>query len=166
MKNPNDSIETNGFYTNEVSSEFLRTLDKSPFTEQQLAGFNEEAMAIINRQKAYVEAHPPIAIYRIATEGSQTRNGGVIKQTTSPMAFRLDDGQQVRAAHKGDYVVYADGSRAEIVTGSGQENSDIALVGSYLSNGDEIINTLQNCGSFVMRKGVRPSKDFVPVFAG
>ena len=30
-------------YTNEVSSEFLRTLDKAPFTEQLLAAFNEHA---------------------------------------------------------------------------------------------------------------------------
>jgi hypothetical protein len=29
-------------YTNEVAPEFLRTLDKSPFSEQQLAGFNDQ----------------------------------------------------------------------------------------------------------------------------
>jgi hypothetical protein len=123
-------------------------------------------MAIINRQKADAIAHPPIAIYRVATEGSQTRNGGVIQQATSPMAFTLGNGQQVRAARKGDVVVYADGSTAQIVTGAGQANSNIALVGSYLSNGDEIINTLQDGMLIVMRKGVTLGKDFLPAVAG
>lgn len=35
-------------YTNEVAPEFLRTLDDSPFTEQQLAEFSEE---VINTPK-------------------------------------------------------------------------------------------------------------------
>ncbi|WP_339435775.1 hypothetical protein [Pseudomonas sp. EL_65y_Pfl1_R32] len=30
-------------YTNKVSPEFLRTLNKSPFSEQQQAGFNKQA---------------------------------------------------------------------------------------------------------------------------
>lgn len=45
-------------YTNEVSPEFLRTLDKAPFTEQQLAGFNEEVLAIVNKNHAQAKAHP------------------------------------------------------------------------------------------------------------
>ena len=63
-------------YTNEVSPEFLRTLDKSHFTEQQLAGFSEQALAVVNDRQAYAKAHPVIAVYRVATDGSQTRNGG------------------------------------------------------------------------------------------
>ncbi|MDB6141771.1 MAG: hypothetical protein JWP80_815 [Pseudomonas sp.] len=152
----------NEFYTNEVSPEYLRTLDNSPFTEQQLAGFCEEALAIVNKQRAYVKAHPPIAIYRIATEGSQTRNGGVIQQATSPLTFKLGNGQEVRGAQKGDFVVYTDGSTAQIMTGAGHANSDIALVGSYLSNGDEIINTPQGSMLKVTRKGVTLAKDFLP----
>jgi hypothetical protein len=165
MKNPNDSTEVNCFYTNEVSPEYLSTLDDSYLAERPLADIDEHFLAIINRQQDYVKAHPPIAIYRIAAEGSQTRNGGVIQRGTSPMAFTLDNGQQVRAARKGDVAVYADGSTAEIVTAAGQENSDIALVGSYLSNGDEIINTLQGDVLMVMRKGVTQAKDFLPAIA-
>lgn len=149
-------------YTNEVSSEFLRTLDKAPFTEQQLAGFNEQALAIVNEKQAYAKAHPPIAIYRVAAEGSQTRNGGVIQHATSPMESKLDNGQQVRAAQKGDYVVYADGSKAQIVTASGEEHFHLALVGSHLSNGDEIINTSQGGCLLLMRDGVRRAQDFLP----
>lgn len=148
-------------YTNEVTSEFLRTLDNSLFTEQQLADFSEDALEIIHQQQAYIDAHPPLAIYRLATEGSQTRNGGVIQQATSQVEITLDNGQQVRVAQKGDYAVYADGSTAQIVTGAGQGNSHIALVGSYLSNGDEIINTPQGSCLMIARKGVPMADDFL-----
>ena len=57
-------------YTNEVSPESLRTLDKLPITERQLAEFNEETRAhILQQQAAYCEAHPPLAIYQLVTEG-------------------------------------------------------------------------------------------------
>ena len=45
-------------YTNEVSPEFLRRLDDSPFTEEQLAGFDDEVMEIIRQQRAYAENIP------------------------------------------------------------------------------------------------------------
>ncbi len=149
-------------YTNEVSPEFLRTLDKSPFTEQQLAGFNEQALAVVHENRAYAKAHPPIAIYRVATDGSQTRDGGVVQHATSPMEFKLDSGQQVRAAQEGDCVVYADGSKAQIVTSAGEEYFHLALVGSHLSNGDEIINTLQGGCLLLAREGVQKAEDFLP----
>jgi hypothetical protein len=153
-------------YTNEVSPEFLRSLNDSPFTEQQLAEFNEQALAIIHQRQAYAKAHPPFAIYRWATEGSQTRNGGVIQQATAPLEFTLDNGQQVRTAQKGDYVMYADGSTAQIVTASGQGYSHLALVGSRLSNGDEIINTPQGSGLIMAREGVPMAEDFLPSIEG
>ena len=153
-------------YTNEVSPEFLYRLDDSPFTEEQLAGFDDEVMAIIHQQQVYAEEHPPRAIYRVATEGSQTRDGGVIQQAAAPLAFTLDSGQKVHAAQKGDYVVYADGAKAQIVTGAGQENSHLALVGSRLCNGDEIINTMQGGFLFVTREGVSMVEDFLPSIEG
>lgn len=153
-------------YTNEVSPEFLRRLDDSPFTEEQLAGFDDEVMAIIRQQRAYAEEHPPRAIYRVATEGSQTRDGGVIQQAAAPLVFTLESGQTVSAAQKGDYVVYADGGTAQIVTGAGQGNSHLALVGSRLCNGDEIINTLQGGYLFFAREGVSMAEDFLPSIEG
>jgi hypothetical protein len=149
-------------YTNEASAEYLRRLDDSPFTDQQLAGFDEHALASVNQQQAYAQAHPPIAIYRVATEGSQTRDGGVIQQGTAPLELPLADGRQARAACKGDQVVYADGSTARIVTGAGEGNSHVALVGSVLSNGDEIINTPQGALLLVAREGVPMAEDFLP----
>lgn len=153
-------------YTNEVSPEFLRTLDNSPFTEQQLASFNEQALAIVNRQQADVKAHPPMGIYRMATEGSQTRHGGVIQEATTECEITLNNDHQVRVAQKGDYAVYADGSTAQIVTGAGQDNSHWALVGSRLSNGDEIIDTPQGLVLLVVREGVPMPDDFLPSIGG
>jgi hypothetical protein len=102
-------------YTNDVSPEFLSRLNNSPFTEEQLARFDDEVID-----------------------------------------------QKVPAAQKSDYVVYADGSTAQIVTGAGQGNSDLALVGSRLCNGDEIINTLQGGYLFIAREGVTIAEDFLP----
>lgn len=148
-------------YTNELSPEVLSRLDISPFTEEELAQFSEEARAVVLLQRAYVETYRPCAIYRFATEGSQTRDGGVIQQGTSPMEMTLDCGRTVRAAQKGDLVTYADGSTAQIVTTAGEGNSYLALVGSRLSNGDEIINTPQGIGLFVVREGDSMSDDFL-----
>lgn len=148
-------------YTNEVTADFLRTIDNSPYTEQQLADFSEDALEMVRQREDYAKAHPPIAIYRLATEGSQTRNGGVIQQATTLMEIKLDNGQKVHVAQKGDCAVYTDGSTAQIVTGAGAANSDIALVGSYLSNGDEIINTPQASCLMIVREGVPMADDFL-----
>jgi hypothetical protein len=149
-------------YTNEISHEALRHLDDLYLEPRLLEGYGEDVAAFVSRQKAFVEAHPPIAIYRVATEGSQTRKGGTIQQVSSSLTFTLDNGWKVRAAQKGDEVVYADGSTARIITGAGKNNSDIALVGSRLSNGDEIINTLQRRFMIIVREGVPMAEDFLP----
>jgi hypothetical protein len=52
------------------------------------------------------------------------------------------------------------------VTGAGEGNSHFALVGSRLSNGDEIINTQQGLGLFVLREGVPMTEDFLPDVEG
>lgn len=149
-------------YTNEISHEALRHLDDLYLEPRLLEGYGEDVAAFVSRQKAFVEAHPPIAIYRVATEGSQTRDGGTILQVSSSLTFTLDNGWKVRAAQKGDEVVYADGSTARIITGAGKNNSDIALVGSRLSNGDEIINTLQRRFMIIVREGGPMAEDFLP----
>jgi hypothetical protein len=153
-------------YTNEATSEFLRRLNDPHFTEDQLAEFSDEAVAMIHEQQAYIDAHPALAIYRLATEGSQTRGGGVVQQASSSLEVTLNNGQKVRVAQKDDCVVYTDGSTAQIVTGAGKGNGHVALVGSRLSNGDEIINTLQDCGLFIGRDGVPMAEDFLPSIGG
>jgi len=152
-------------YTNDVSPEYLRSLDTPHFTEQQIEQFHEQAQVAVRHQQTYIDTHPAIAIFRCAAEGSQTRKGGVIQQGTGPLAFKLESGLSVRVALKGDYVRYADGSTAQIITGAGQANNDVALVGSVLSNGDEIINTPQDGYVFIAREGVSMVEDFLPAIA-
>lgn len=84
-------------YTNEASPGFLRS-QEDYLLSQQLEGANKDVLRIIEQQQA--NAHPPTAIYRVATDGSQTRNGGVIQHATSPWEFTLDNGQQLRGAQK------------------------------------------------------------------
>lgn len=152
-------------YTNEVSQDYFRECDQQRFTEEQLASFSVEARELVQQQQVYLENHPPIAIYRLATEGSRTRAGGVIQSASTGYSISLDNGQQVRVAQKGDSVVYADGSTAQIVTAAGEGNSNIALVGSRLCNGDEIINTPQRGVLMLARKGVPMAEDFLPVLS-
>ncbi|MEQ7919520.1 PAAR domain-containing protein [Xanthomonas sp. WHRI 1810A] len=149
-------------YTNDASPEFLRNLDESTFTEAEVAGFAEESREAYRKNEAYIAAHPAIGIHRPATEGSQSREGGVITQASSALSFSLDDGRELRIARKGDRVTYPDGRTAHIVTGAGEANSDLALVGSRLSNGDEIINTLHAGFVMVVRDGVPKAADFLP----
>lgn len=152
-------------YTNEVSQDYFRECDQQRYTEEQLASFSEDVRELIQKQQDYLESHPPIAIYRLATEGSRTRDGGVIKSASTGQTIGLDNGQMVRVAQKGDSVVYADGSTAKIVTGAGESNSNVALVGSRLCNGDEIINTPQRRVQMLARKGVPMAEDFLPVLS-
>jgi hypothetical protein len=77
----------------------------------------------------------------------------------------LEDGRTVRLAHKGDHAIYADGRTAQIVTGTGDANGNVALVGSLLGNGDQIINTPQGAIIFHMREGVPMDEDFLPAIA-
>jgi hypothetical protein len=149
-------------YTNEASPEYLRTLDNSHFTEEQVATFHPHAADVVRQGKAFAALHPTIAIYRVAAEGSETRKGGVIRKTHSPLTFTLDDDRVVRAAHKGDYAEYPDGSTAQIITGAGESNSNLALVGSRLSNGDKIINTPQAVYMLVASKDDPMPEDFLP----
>lgn len=132
-------------YNNEVSSEYLRSFDHPELTQKT--------------------AHPAIGIYRVATQGSRSRQGGVIDGASSSMSFRIEDGSQVtflKAAQVGDRVTYPDGRSAHIVTGAGDCNGNIALVGSRLSNGDEIIDTLFSGICIVAHEGKPMHEDFLP----
>jgi hypothetical protein len=148
-------------YTNEAPPELLASLDRSPHEEQPLAGTYERPSVVEQRQNN-AGAQRPIAIYRLATEGSHTRDGGVIQQATTAWEITLKTGQQVRVAQVGDIAVSADGRTAHIVTGAGQDYGHLALVGSRLSNHDEIIDTPQATALFVAHEGVPMPDDFLP----
>lgn len=149
-------------YTNDVTAEYLANVDRRVFTEAQLATFSAESLALVREQERWRLEHPPIGIYRVAAQGSESRLGGVIENATLDLEFKLSDNQLVRAAQVDDCVVYPDGTQSHIITGAGEANSHLALVGSRLSNGDEIINTPQSHLILVARAGVAWNEDFLP----
>ncbi|HEY2453949.1 MAG TPA: hypothetical protein VGI71_15250 [Scandinavium sp.] len=141
-------------YTNELTAEMLAAFDQSPFTAEQLAGMNEEARSLIAERNAYNLAHPVTAAYLIATEGSLTRNGGTVYSEYSGQQIQLDDGSLVNVSRVGDEVRYPDGMTAKISTGAGNTPGEsLALVGSSLDNGDEIISSPQGRGRRAVRAG-------------
>jgi hypothetical protein len=141
-------------YTNELTAEMLAAFDQSPFTAEQLAGMNEEARSLIAERNAYNLAHPVTAAYLIATEGSLTCNGGTVYSEYSGQQIQLDDGSLVNVSRVGDEVRYPDGMTAKISTGAGNTPGEsLALVGSSLDNGDEIISSPQGRGRRAVRAG-------------
>lgn len=84
-----------------------------------------------------------------ATHGSKTKNGGLVKASINQRVKA--EGHLIAAV--GDEAIYQDGSRSKIISSAGEEGKiegfEVALVGSHLENGDEIIESLQS--SFVFR---------------
>ncbi len=131
-------------YSNDLTPEMLVAFDQSPFTDEQLAGMNDEACSLIEKQNAYNLAHPVTATYLIATEGSLTRDGGTVFSEYSGQQIEAEHGKWLNVSRVGDEVRYPDGTTAKISTGVGKTSGDsAALVGSALDNGDEIISSPQ-----------------------
>ena len=97
-------------YTNELTPEMLAAFDKSPFTTEQLAGMNDEARSLIEKQNAYNLAQPVTAAYLIATEGSLTRNSGKVFSEYNGRQIKLNDGTILNVSRVGDEVRYPDGT--------------------------------------------------------
>ncbi|MGU7774933.1 hypothetical protein ACV229_32750 [Burkholderia sp. MR1-5-21] len=78
-----------------------------------------------------------------ATIGSRTERGGWVAEVAGTTSYR-----GLTQACVGDVVKYGDGSEAVIIDGAGfaasSENTPFALVGSRLSKGDVIAQTLQD----------------------
>lgn len=141
-------------YTNNLTPEMLAAFDHSPFTTEQLAGMNDEALSLIEKQNAYNLAHPVTAAYLIATEGSLTRNGGKVFSEYKGPQIALDDGTMLNVSRVGDEVRYPDGTTAKIANGAGNiPGESLSLVSSALDNGDVIISCPQNAGRRVVRAG-------------
>ncbi|MGP3167227.1 PAAR domain-containing protein [Serratia ureilytica] len=152
-------------YNNELTPELLATMDQSPFTAEQLAGMNDETRMLIAEKQEYCRQHPVNAIYRIAVDGSLTKEGGTVRAAYNGNAIELSDGRKVNVALVGDDVVYPDGRTAKIVTGAGKMSEvngrGVALVNSRLDNGDEIISTLCDGPMIVGREGEDMPEDFL-----
>lgn len=110
----------------EISSLSIEEIQKRLDTEQEL----------MNKQK-YKK-------FFVATHGSKTKKGGLIKASLN----KRIQAQGHYIAVVGDEAIYEDGTTSKIISGAGEagaiEGYDIALVGSRLENGDEIIERLQS----------------------
>lgn len=149
-------------YTNELTAEMLAAFDQSPFTAEQLAGMNDEARSLIEKQNTFNLTHPVTAAYLIATEGSLTRDGGTVFSEYSGQQIETECGKRINVSRVGDEVRYPDGTTAKISTGVGNTSGDsAALVGSLLDNGDEIISSPQNAGRRVVRAGESLPENFL-----
>ena len=152
-------------YTNDLSTELLASIDRPAFSAEQLAEMDEATQALLQAQSDYNREHPVTAIWRHATVGSLTRKGGVVSSASSEGAIMTHSGEFAAMARVGDEVTYPDGSTARIVSGSGSaiecDGKGYALVGSHLSNGDEIISTPQGYGVLVCRAGETMPDDFL-----
>ncbi|MCT4709339.1 hypothetical protein MUA04_03935 [Enterobacteriaceae bacterium H11S18] len=153
-------------YTNELTLEILASFDKPTFSDEQVAGIREEWQELIPKQQTELKQHPAIGIYRIAVEGSLTRDGGLLKTATATTEIEISNGQKLRVAQTLDTVVYPDGTEATIISGAGEaghnsSGQSVALVGSRLSNGDEIISTPQGTAMLVLRREIPAAKGFL-----
>ena len=88
--------------------------------------------------------------YLFVTVGSRTGRGGRVTRVTTRAEY-----QGMALAGVGDTVTYDDGSEATILDGAGLaaswDGKPFALVGSHLSNGDTITETLQAGSGITVR---------------
>ncbi|WP_181012924.1 hypothetical protein [Citrobacter amalonaticus] len=158
-------------YTDELTPENFAELAQSPFAEKKLTTMSEEVRALIDEQEDYARNHPVTAIYRIAVAGCLTRLGGTAKEFSSDpnegYKIHLENGEWASVLTVGSIITYADGSTARIVSGAGflyeSEGKGVALVGSMLDNGDEVISTPQSGSMLTVREGIPLLDDFLVV---
>ncbi|WP_338638726.1 PAAR domain-containing protein [Burkholderia pyrrocinia] len=97
-----------------------------------------------------------------ATIGALTERGGRVTAATSGMTLA-----GLEVARVGDVVTYDDGSEATIIDGAGNCHSagkSFALVGSRLSNGDRIIETLRTSWGIHVPEGQSIAGLFDPAY--
>ncbi|VWB27548.1 hypothetical protein BLA14095_01033 [Burkholderia lata] len=100
--------------------------------------------------------------YLFATIGALTERGGRVTTATSSLTLA-----GLEVACVGDVVTYDDGSEAAIIDGAGNNHSGgkpFALVGSRLSNGDRIIETLRTSWGIHVRNGQSVEGLFDPTY--
>jgi len=135
-------------YTNEITSTLIAT-HKNPFPAERWANADAEDRQFLESHIEEMKERSLVEIWRFATTGALTRDGGRVEQGSANDAFTLADGSKVSRAMVGDYVIYPDGTRARITSGSGTVATDgnglsYALVGSQLDNKDVIVSTPQD----------------------
>lgn len=151
-------------YTNNITPDIIRSL-KNLLPESELENFSGEEWKPVLEEIRKREKTPVRAIYRHATAGALTRNGGMVYKASGRNYFLIEDGTELQLALVGDEVVYPNGDTAKIVSGTGEllksGDRSLALVGSLLDNGDVIVSTPQGAGMLVEYEDMRFGDDFM-----
>lgn len=99
----------------------------------------EDIQQIIKAEQLYYD-NKPHTIYHLAVNGAKTKKGGLLKSSSNIWKIK-----GLSVGRVGDDVIYADGTTSKIISGAGEacivEGASIALIGSRLENGDEIIES-------------------------
>ncbi|GJA00060.1 PAAR domain-containing protein [Enterobacter kobei] len=139
-------------YIDELTEEIIKSYAQPPFAPAEIATFDESTQQEVLNLTMRLATCPVKLIFRIATVGSLSRNGGIIQKVSGNSTAG-----SLRVALVGDKVVYADGSKATTISDAGKardmQGASAALVGNMLDNGDEIISTPQSSNKFVFREG-------------
>ncbi len=103
----------------------------------------DEIQNLMEEERQYNNSRPQKRFY-FAVEGAKTKNGGSVKASSE---IKIG---QLKVAVVGDEVIYPDGTISLIKNGCSEaglyDGKSLAIVGSCLENGDEIIETLQDGG--------------------
>ena len=118
----------------------------------------EEIEQCLKAEELYYQ-HKPKTIYYLAVNGAKSKNGGLVKATSR---YKVDG---LAVARVGDEVIYADGTTSKIISGAGVacivEGASVALIGSRLENGDEIIDSPDTSVRFQIFKDEPTPKGFL-----
>ncbi|MEG1110874.1 hypothetical protein [Hafnia paralvei] len=152
-------------YTNELIPKILSNLDISTCSDEMLSSLSGDSRVIIQEQKAYISAHPPVDIFRFAAKGSQIRDGETTKIASNEVMIYLKNDVSARPAQVDDSVIYPDGTTALILTCAGKEyrfgQDQAVLTDRRRDNDDEVINTPQDSLLNIKRSGEAVSDDFL-----
>jgi len=111
-------------------------------------------------ERERVAALPVLGRHAVATLGSRTKLGGTVQTATSATCFN-----KLRASRVGDEVHYPDGTVAHITSGAGfaaiDDGKPLAIVGSHVSNGDVIAESLQSSMEILVLDGLPPILGFL-----
>lgn len=116
----------------------------SQMTHDEIQVMSEEQITQLFDAEIEYYNNLPHKKFIVATHGSKTKNGGLVNAFIN-QEIKIE-GHLVAVV--GDEVVYSDGSKSKIISGAGKASKvkghSLALVGSHLDNGDEIIDSLQS----------------------
>lgn len=119
----------------------------------------EEIQQTIKVEQLYFQ-HRSKTIYYLAVNGAKTKSNGLVKASAKEHTIG-----GLAIACVCDEVIYADGTTSKIISGAGKacmiDGLSVALVGSCLENGDEIVDSPNNSVAINIFKGEKSPQGFL-----